>query len=48
MSQATFNRVTHLVVERAKKEGLPLESSPSRLAENDSTLLGLTLPRDTS
>jgi integrase len=24
MSRATFNRVTYLVVERAKKEGLPL------------------------
>jgi hypothetical protein len=26
MSRATFNRITTAVVERAKKEGLPLES----------------------
>ena len=26
MSRATFNRITYAVVERAKNEGLPLES----------------------
>src|SRR5580700_1800410 len=40
MSRATFNRVTYAVVERAKKEGLPLEPfTVPDLRRTGSTLL---------
>lgn len=40
MSRATFNRVTHAVVDRARKEGLPLESFTIHdLRRTGSTLL---------
>jgi integrase len=40
MSRATFNRVTYLVVEQAKKEGLPLAPfTVHDLRRTDSTLL---------
>ena len=40
MSRATFNRVTYSVVERAKREGLPLESfTVHDLRRTESTLL---------
>jgi hypothetical protein len=40
MSRATFNRVTYLVVEQAKKDGLPLEPfTVHDLRRTGSTLL---------
>ena len=40
MSRATFNRVTYAVVERARKEGLPLEPfTVHDLRRTGSTLL---------